>query len=201
MKIQELIESTEPFVRTREREVKLPKPTKDDPELANYKKPSAEYTVRTPELEKAAELVKKGEMTSRDYWKLVGQYKPVTKYNDIPNPASIKDLVYSLHGKNQYEKIDVDIPDGELVHLRLDINAYKNSNVWAPTIHAATPGGGIGTTISHMPSAIVNNASMHVENVKDISHKQHPVKIATGEHGKYPVKTIDMIGMEVIEQK
>ena len=168
------------------------KPAKPEKGSKNseYSKPSDEYAVKTPELEKAALMVKNGEMTSRDYWKLVGQHKPVYKYADVPEPATTDDMVAGLRGNNQYEKIGKKIPDGELVHLRLDINAYKNYNVWAPTIHAPKPSGGIGSSISHLPTAIVTNVTFTVESAKNTTNKQSPLKIATGEAEKFPVATV-----------
>jgi hypothetical protein len=190
MKIKELLQENEmPFTRDREREIKPEKPEKGS-NNTEYTKPNTTYNVRTAELEKAADKVKNGEMSSREFWKLVGKHNPVTKYDEVPDPASIKDMVASLRGNGQYDKIDKDIQDGQLVHLRLDINAYKNYNVWAPTIHSVKSGGGIGPSISHMPTAIVNNVSFTVEKTEDPTHKQNPIRIATGEIDKYPVATV-----------
>lgn len=190
MKIHELLNETEtPYVRNRDHEPKPAKPDKGS-KSPGYEKPNTSYNVRTAELEKAASMVKNGEMSSREFWKLVGKHNPVHPYKEIPEPASIKDMVAALRGNGQYDKIDKDIPDGQLVHLRLDINAYKNYNVWAPTIHAVKPGGGIAATISHMPTAIVNNVTFTVEKTQDPNHKQNPIRIATGEIDKYPVATV-----------
>lgn len=187
MKISQLLNEEESPGRVKE--IKPPQPPKGS-KNSEYTKPSEEYAVRTAELEKAAMMVKNGEMSSREYWKLVGQHKPVSSYTDIPEPATMSDMVAGLRGNGQYEKIDADIPDGELVHLRLDINAYKNYGVWAPTIHTTKSGGGIGQSISHMPVAIVNNVTFTVESAKNTTNKQSPLKIATGEAQKFPVATV-----------
>lgn len=183
MKIYELLTENKnetPFIRDRDREVLDPKPElgSKNPE---YSKPDAKFEKRITKLEDAIKLVINGKMSKQEYWDLVGQLKPVTPYENIPEPATLKAMVAALRGKGQYEKIDKDIPDGQLVHLRLDINSYENFNVWAPTIHGASPKGGILLPISHMPTAIVNNVTFTVVD---------PTRIGTGEKNKYAVATV-----------
>lgn len=149
-----------------------------------------EFDDKHPELIAAAQKLKRGEITSRDYWKLVGKYRPVTPYKELPDSATRQDLERGLKGKGQAEKIDVDVEAGQKVHLRLDIPAYTRHNVWAPTIHADKGSGKIGSSISHRATAIIDNPVMHVEGGNDINHKDHPINIANGERSKYPLATI-----------
>lgn len=149
-----------------------------------------EYDDKHPELIAAAQKVHDGEMTSREYWQLVGKHRPVTPYEQLPVSATRQDLERGLKGKGQAAKIEAEIPQGQVVHLRLDIPAYTRHNVWAPTIHAGTSTGKIGDSISHLPSAIVNNASMHIAHDTSIDKKGHPIHIARGEINKYPLATI-----------
>ena len=145
---------------------------------------------RNPNLEAAAQKVHDGEMTSRDFWKLVGELKPVTAYKELPKSASPTELTHALQGKTQKQKVNATIPEGELVHLRLDIPAYTKHGVWAPTIHSANKSGNINNSISHRPTAIVNNVSMHVEHTDSIEKKGNPLHIARGARGKFPLATI-----------
>jgi hypothetical protein len=149
-----------------------------------------EFDDKHPELIAAAQKLKRGEITSRDYWKAVGQHRPVTPYKELPDSATRADLERGLKGKGQADKIDVEVPAGQKVHLRLDIPAYTRQNVWAPTIHADTNTGKIGDSISHRATAIITDPVMHVEGGSDINSKQHPINIATGDHSKYPLATI-----------
>jgi hypothetical protein len=149
-----------------------------------------EFDDKHPELIAAAQKVHDGEMTSKEYWKLVGKYRPVTPYEQLPVSATKQDLERGLTGKGQAKKIEAEIPEGQIVHLRLDIPAYTRHNVWAPTIHAGTSTGKIGDSISHKPTAIVNNAAMHILHDTQIDKKGHPIHIARGEISKYPLATI-----------
>ena len=159
-------------------------------DLLENNKSHKEFDDKHPELIAAAQKVHDGEMSSRDYWKLVGKYRPVTPYEDLPVSATRQDLERGLKGKGQADKIDAEIPQGQIVHLRLDIPAYTRHNVWAPTIHAGTSTGQIGDSISHKPTAIINNASMHIAHDNAIDKKGHPIHIARGEISKYPLATI-----------
>jgi len=149
-----------------------------------------EFDDKHPDLIAAAQKVKTGEMTNREYWKLVGKHRPVTKYKELPVSATDDDLRRGLKGNGQADKIGVDIPAGQKVHLRLDIPAYTRHNVWAPTIHMDKSSGNIGTSISHRATAIIDNPTMHIEGGKDVTNKLHPINIANGDRSKYPLATI-----------
>jgi len=177
MKITELLEAEQ---------IEIPFQDKVEPPVRSHK----EFDDKHPELIAAAQKVKNGEMTQREYWKLVGKYRPVTKYKELPVSATTDDLKRGLKGRGQSDKINVDIPAGEKVHLRLDIPAYTRHNVWAPTVHMDKSSGNIGTSISHRATAIIDNPMMHIEGGTDTNNKNHPINIATGDRNKYPLATI-----------
>jgi len=55
-------------------------------------------------------------------------------YAEVPMPATY-DEMFSALTENKKQKINLDIPEGSRVGLRLDIPAYTNYNTWVPTIH------------------------------------------------------------------
>ena len=60
---------------------------------------------------------------------------PVKPFDSIPKPATYDEMFDALDVKKK-DKINVDIPEGESVGIRLDIPAYRDHNTWIPTIHA-----------------------------------------------------------------
>jgi hypothetical protein len=123
---------------------------------------------RTPQLQDAADLVAAGRMTPEEYHALVGQYKPVQPYTNVPPMASEADLFRGLsedkHGKVGAEK---NIPEGHPVGLRLDIPAYDRHGVWAPTIHDGH--GDKAKAIAHAPFAHVSDPVFSVSENKALN--------------------------------
>jgi hypothetical protein len=110
-------------------------------------------TKRVPELVAAAKKVASGEMTAKQYDKLINKYKPIVPYDFIPEPATAEEAINALTSDKQkfYGKTD-EIPKGHQVGLRLDIPAYKDHGVWVNSIHNEGAKG-------LMPNAVYSNVA------------------------------------------
>jgi hypothetical protein len=75
-------------------------------------------------------------------------------YEEVPEPATYDEMVNALN-KRQKEKINIEVPDGQKVGLRLDINAYTNHDTWVPTLHIEPKG-----TSSHRATASIRNVDL-----------------------------------------
>jgi len=96
-----------------------------------------DVTKRVPELTKGARDLLDGKITWQDYNALVDQYKPVTPYSFVPQPATAADALRALDSRKQksFSVIQTGIQAGEPTELRLDIPAYKDHGVWVNSIH------------------------------------------------------------------
>ena len=90
----------------------------------------------------------------------------ITPYEYVPTPATYDEMFGALD-KNKKEKINIDMPEGENVELRLDIPAYNNHNVWVPTVHYKLDK---KKTTSHRATAAIKNV--------DFSDIEKPMKQA-----------------------
>jgi hypothetical protein len=76
-------------------------------------------------------------------------------YENVPKPASYSEMSMALDARKK-EKINIEIPEGSRVGLRLDIPAYTRHDVWVPTIHDE---GGTKLT-SHRSTAAISDVDM-----------------------------------------
>ena len=76
-------------------------------------------------------------------------------YENVPKPASYDEMSMALDTRKK-EKINIEIPEGSKVGLRLDIPAYTRHDVWVPTIHDE---GGTKLT-SHRSTAAISDVDM-----------------------------------------
>lgn len=123
-----------------------------------------------------------GSTTSREaYHDLVNELKPVRPYTSVPTPATVDQLLGALHA-NKRGKVGKgsEIAEGQLVGLRLDIPAYTEHNVWAPTIHDTVNNNRV---LAHEPAAHVTSP------VFDMSHSK-ALAVAKG-GAKNPFATIN----------
>jgi hypothetical protein len=91
---------------------------------------------RTPQITEAARLLKEGKLSREEFDRIVNQFKPVTPYNFVPQPATEAEAMDAL-GKKGIGKFKLALPEGHPVDLRLDIPAYKDKGVWVNSIHNA----------------------------------------------------------------
>ena len=81
----------------------------------------------------------------------------ISPYEDIPAPATYDEMFKAL-ASDKKNKINVEIPDGRQVGIRLDIPAYlrKKDSAWVPTIHDETKGG----VTSHRGTVAITNVDL-----------------------------------------
>ena len=77
----------------------------------------------------------------------------IKPYEFVPTPATYDEMFGALD-KGKKDRINIDMPEGEKVELRLDIPAYNRHNVWVPTIHYKV--NKLNTT-SHRATAAIKN--------------------------------------------
>ena len=76
-------------------------------------------------------------ITVEDYRTRADEIRPIRKVTDVPKPATYKQVVSALNaGKRKKPMIGLNaqIPDGDVITARLDIDAYTDYDVWVPTL-------------------------------------------------------------------
>lgn len=147
------------------------RPTVQDPNLQR----------RIPEMEDAAKAFHSGEMSKKDYDKVVNKNKPVKAYDFVPKPASDEDAKRALMANKQEKwRGHESWPAGHKVGLRLDIPAYEHHGVWVNSIHDETAD---KRPTSYGPVSSVKNAEFDPKPEKGI-------RVATGEQNKAPFARI-----------
>jgi hypothetical protein len=154
----------------------------DDQPVDRLKMSHKDVTQRVPELTEAAQKLGTDDMTPEMYQELVNRHKPVRPWEFVPEPATYEQIADAVR-KNQKPAVGKGhlIPKGHPVGLRLDIPAYKDYGVWAPTIHDKS--GDKSTVLAHEPVAHVSNAEFSIPENKALN-------VAKGTN-KSPFATID----------
>jgi hypothetical protein len=88
----------------------------------------------TPVQSAALELLQ-GKITNAEYQETVRIAQPIEAITKFFLPASNKDMADALDN-NKGKLLNVELEDGTIVGLRLDIPAYKNRNIWIVSVHA-----------------------------------------------------------------
>lgn len=81
----------------------------------------------------------------------------IKPFDSVPRPATYDEMFEALDARKK-EKINVEIPDGQKVGLRLDIPAYTRYDTWVPTIHDE---GGTKLT-SHRATAAISDVDLNM---------------------------------------
>lgn len=94
---------------------------------------------RNPELQDLANKIDDPDspITVEDYRVRADEIRPIRKVTDVPKPATYKEVVSALNaGKRKKPMIglNAEIPDGDVITARLDIDAYTDYDVWVPTL-------------------------------------------------------------------
>ena len=154
----------------------------DGGEVDRLKMSHKDVTQRIPQLTEAAQKLGTDEMTPEMYQELVNKHKPVHPWDHVPEPATYEEISGAVR-ENQRPAVGKGhlIPEGHPVGLRLDIPAYKDYGVWAPTIHDRS--GEKSTVLAHEPVAHISNAEFRLPESKAL-------KVAQGT-SKSPFATID----------
>ena len=148
----------------------------------NYK----DVTKRVTQLTEASQKLKDGEITKEEYADLVDRFKPVTPYENIPEPATVEDAERALP-KFKFEKFgrsSEEIPAGYTVELRLDINAYKEHDVWINSIHRKV---GAKEVTQYDSYAYVTNVNF----VQTPGEQRQALDVARGARKKGPFARIE----------
>ena len=87
----------------------------------------------------------------------------IRPYKSVPRPATYEEMNMALDARKK-EKINVAIPEGQKVGLRLDIPAYTRHDVWVPTIHDE---GGTKLT-SHRATAAIKDVDLFMSEANQI---------------------------------
>ena len=125
---------------------------------------------RSPELAAAAEMVKAGTMSAKDYDKLVNKYQPIATWTEAKKPATVEQMSAALDA-NKRDKLNAPVAAGTKVGLRLDIpSARRGASV--VTIHDKNAA---GKTLSYGSVGKITNVTFGA------GSQQQALKIATGE--------------------
>jgi hypothetical protein len=92
---------------------------------------------RSETLKALAAGVRDGVVTRAEYREAADAIRPIRNVQDVPRPATAKEIVSALGGREGGRGIlglNRNIPDGAEIDARLDINAYTNFDVWIPTL-------------------------------------------------------------------
>jgi hypothetical protein len=138
-------------------------------------------TERDPIITQAATDLKEGKIDRDEYQRIVDLRMPLTKFENIPVPASRSDIDRGLGNRTitrkdaagtetQILKRDLaqnpeSISEGTIVESRLDIPAYENENVWVVSMHKPRPNlqkGAAGEVIAYTPTAVLRNVEFGV---------------------------------------
>jgi len=139
---------------------------------------------KVPEMEEAAKALQAGNITRKDYDKVVRQHKPVKPYTFVPKPASDEDADRALmENKKPQWRGHEQWPAGRKVGLRLDIPAYEHHGVWVNSVHDEE-----GSGKDKYPTAYHSVSS--VKNATFDASPEKAVRVATGEQNKSPFARI-----------
>jgi hypothetical protein len=139
---------------------------------------------KVPEMEAAVKALQAGDITHKDYDKVVQQHKPVKPYTFVPKPASDEDADRALmENKKPQWRGHEQWPAGRKVGLRLDIPAYEHHGVWVNSVHDEE-----GSGKDKYPTAYHSVSS--VKNATFDASPEKAMRVATGEQNKSPFARI-----------
>ena len=147
--------------------------------------PESQRQKRNPIVQQAAQDLKDGKITGKEYRKVAKAempMRPITR-ETFPEMPTLKEIVGALT-KDKSEKgivgLNLDIPDGTRIGSRLDIPAYDNYDTWVVSLHDGTVRN--GKAMGYGQTAVL-------ENVEFFTEGQGALNIAT----KKPKATIARI--------
>lgn len=121
---------------------------------------------RIPEVQKAADDYKKGNITQDEYIKTVREKQPIKALKSVPAIPSLKRVITSL-ATNKVEKgiigLTKEVPNGTLVGLRLDIPAYDSYDTWVVSVHDGANRTSKGGSIGYGQAAVIKNVTFGAE--------------------------------------
>ena len=151
--------------------------------------PESQRQKRNPIVQQAAQDLKDGNITGKEYRKIAKAempMRPITREN-FPEMPTLKEVVGALT-KDKSEKgvvgLNVDIPDGTRIGSRLDIPAYDNYDTWIVSLHDGTVRN--GKAMGYGQTAVLDNVEFFTEGqgALNIATKKPKAPIARI-HGDY----------------
>jgi hypothetical protein len=153
------------------------------------KLPESQRQKRNPIVQQAAQDLKDGNITGKEYRKIAKAempMRPITR-ETFPEMPTLKEIVGALD-KNKSDKgivgLNLEIPDGTRVGSRLDIPAYDNYDTWVVSLHDGTVRN--GKAIGYGQTAVLDNVEFFTEGqgALNIATKKPKATIARI-HGDY----------------
>ena len=100
---------------------------------------------RVPQVQQAAQALREGLISAKEYRDIVQQYMPIKPFTSVPNMPTPQEMAMALHS-NKLEKglieSNLSLPKGTRVGSRLDIPAYEDYDKWVASIHEGSKSGG-----------------------------------------------------------
>ena len=100
---------------------------------------------RVPQVQQAAQALREGQISAKEYRDIVQQYMPIKPFTSVPNMPTPQEMAMALHS-NKLEKglieSNLSLPKGTRVGSRLDIPAYEDYDKWVASIHEGSKSGG-----------------------------------------------------------
>jgi len=100
---------------------------------------------RVPQVQQAAQALREGLISAKEYRDIVQQYMPIKPFTSVPNMPTPQEMAMALHS-NKLEKglieSNLSLPKGTRVGSRLDIPAYEDYDKWVASIHEGSKPGG-----------------------------------------------------------
>ena len=126
----------------------------------------SQKNLRVPSVQKAAEALKAGEITQDEYISTVRKEQPIKPFKEVPPVPSVKEIIASLD-KNKVAKgivgVNVEIPNGERVGLRLDIPAYENYDTYVVSIHEGAGDSSRGNALGYGQTGVIENVKFSTQ--------------------------------------
>lgn len=120
-------------------------------------------------LAKAAQKLKGGEMTGREYNRMVDKRMPLQTFDEVPQPASDDDILRGLGNRTAGEQLKRDLKanpediESQPVEARLDIPSYEGQGVWTVTLHRPREReGAAGPVLAYTPTAVLKDVTFSV---------------------------------------
>jgi hypothetical protein len=151
--------------------------------------PESQRQKRNPIVQQAAQDLKDGKITGKEYRKVAKAempMRPITR-ETFPEMPTLKEIVGALT-KDKSEKgivgLNLDIPDGTRIGSRLDIPAYDNYDTWVVSLHDGTVRN--GKAMGYGQTAVLDNVEFFTEGqgALNIATKKPKATIARI-HGDY----------------
>lgn len=165
--------------------------------------PESQRQKRNPIVQKAAEDLKEGKITGKEYRAIAKAEMPmrmITRDN-FPQMPTLEEIVGALD-MNKSEKgivgLNLDIPDGTRIGSRLDIPAYDNYDTWVVSLHDGTVRN--GKAVGYGQTAVLDDVEFFTEagGALNIATKKPKATIARI-HGDYVNKDPEEVYQQVYD--